>query len=164
MSGQLVREAISQESMLMRYLRCRGLQPADAEDIRQETYLRLLEHRDAGEVRSAKAFALRTARNLTIDHFRSARARWVRLTGDLSKLDGVDALDPERHALAASGLAAFFRALQVLPVRRRTAFVMRRIENRSLLEIAASMGISVSAVEKHLTLALCAFGNNALDR
>lgn len=149
----IVTEVVAHHSMLTRYFRRRGLQLADAEDLRQEAYLRLLES-SAARPRSGKAFVLTIARNLLIDDRRSARSRRLRLVGNLDELDRADPLDPERHVMAEADIEALCAAVTALPNRRRQVFVMRRVQNRSLREIARSLSITVKGAEQHLTQAL----------
>lgn len=147
-------EIVSHDTLLKRYLRRCGLQPQDAEDICQQTYLRILETADRDPPRSAKALFFHIARNLVIDLRRSARHRWLKLTGNLEDLDRATALDPERHMIASEELESFVAAVEGLPPRRREAFLLRRVENVNLQAIARSMHITVPAVEQHLALAL----------
>lgn len=47
-------------------------------------------------------------------------------------------------------------ALDALPPRARTVVILRRFENLTYPQIARRMGISVSAVEKHMVRAMAA--------
>ena len=58
------------EPKLRAWLRSRFKSETDLDDVVQETYLRLLRAREAGEVTSTKAFLLAIARNLALDRFR----------------------------------------------------------------------------------------------
>ena len=51
--------------------------PGEVEDIVQETYVRVCQASVAKEIRSPKAFMLKTARNLALDHVRRAGFRLV---------------------------------------------------------------------------------------
>lgn len=48
------------------------------------------------------------------------------------------------------------KALNALPPRARQVVILRRFENLTYLQIAARLGISVSAVEKHMARAMAA--------
>ena len=45
-------------------------------------------------------------------------------------------------------------ALRELPERTRHIFILARLENIKQVEIARGMGLSISAVEKHLRIAM----------
>jgi RNA polymerase sigma-70 factor (ECF subfamily) len=131
---------------------------AEAEDVTQETMLRLW--RVAPEWRQGETkvttWAYRVATNLCIDRQRSRQRR------GLVALDAVP--DPEDGTPSAEGrlqdagrLAALETALADLPDRQRQAVVLRHIEGLTNPEIAAVMDIGVEAVES-----LTARGKRAL--
>jgi RNA polymerase sigma-70 factor (ECF subfamily) len=131
---------------------------AEAEDVAQETMLRLW--RSAPDWRQGETrvttWAYRVATNLCIDRQRSRqRRRQV-------PLDSVP--DPEAGLPSAEGrlqeagrLAALEAALAALPDRQRQAVVLRHIEGLTNPEIGAVMEIGVEAVES-----LTARGKRAL--
>lgn len=55
-------------------------------------------------------------------------------------------------------------ALALLPQRTREIFLAVRLEGQSLKQVAASHGISTSAVEKHITRALNTLSVQLHDR
>jgi RNA polymerase sigma-70 factor (ECF subfamily) len=131
---------------------------AEAEDVAQETMLRLW--RVAPEWRQGETkvttWAYRVATNLCIDRQRSRQRR-----GQVA-LDAVP--DPEDGAPSAEGrlqtalrLTALETALADLPDRQRQAVVLRHIEGLANPEIAEVMEIGVEAVES-----LTARGKRAL--
>jgi RNA polymerase sigma-70 factor (ECF subfamily) len=61
-----------------------------------------------------------------------------------------DRLSPERALIARERLQAVSSALSTLPERTRTIFRKYRLEGARQAQIAAELGISGSAVEKHL--------------
>jgi len=74
----------------------------------------------------------------------------------LARLDefGVEPLDPHRHAVGRAELEAFERGLDEMPERTRTIFVLYRLENIGQAEIADALGITASAVKKHVAKAM----------
>src|SRR5262249_8550102 len=71
-----------------------------------------------------------------------------------SELHAEEEIDPVRVLGAKEELHAATAALLSLPERTRTVFVLRRLEGRRYRDIAAQLGISVSAVEKHMVRAI----------
>jgi RNA polymerase sigma-70 factor (ECF subfamily) len=73
---------------------------------------------------------------------------------DGSALGVSDDCTPERVVGASQELGLVVGALQDLGERTRNVLVMCRLESMKQADIAATMGISVSSVEKHMVRAL----------
>lgn len=111
---------------------------ADAEDIMQEVFVRLLRARpDFADQEHARAWLLRVAANCANDWF---RAPWRRREGPLS-----DALPAPEHR--DSGVV---EAVLALPAKYRTAVHLYYYEELSVAEIAKIIGKSESAVKSRL--------------
>ena len=133
--------------------RCKNL--AQAEDLAQDVILRTLD-RQWANVEEAKGYVFRTAANLWCDQTRrqiatgSTELRW-----DENIVQGVSGGIPiERVLLSEEELHRVDAALLQLSERTRDIFVLNRLEQMKNSEIAAMLGISESAVEKHMTKAL----------
>lgn len=142
---------------LLRFLVTRGAAPDDAEEILQELYLKLLTE-TIGPVAQPRAYLYRMASN----HFAGARrsaGRRVRREEEWTELRGgsdgaVDeAPSVEAALIAREQLAILQRVLDGLPERTRQIFRRFRVELEPQRRIAEDLGISVSAVEKHLSRA-----------
>jgi RNA polymerase sigma-70 factor (ECF subfamily) len=122
--------------------------PAEAEDVAQETLLRLWRLAPdwrQGETR-VMTWAYRVATNLCIDRQRSARRRGqVALDSVADPPSG--APSAESQVQTAARLKALDAALATLPDRQRQAVVLRHIEGLTNPEIAAVLEIGVEAVE-----------------
>lgn len=112
---------------------------ADAEDVMQETFIRLLRARpDFAEPEHARAWLLRVAANCANDWF---RAPWRRREGPLE--DSLPAPEePEPGGVVEAVLA--------LPAKYRTAVHLYYYEELSVAEIAKIMGKSEGAVKSRL--------------
>ena len=111
---------------------------ADAEDVMQETFVRLLRARpDFAEPEHAKAWLLRVAANCANDWF---RAPWRRREGPLT--DSLPAPEHEDGGVVEAVLA--------LPAKYRTAVHLYYYEELSVAEIAKITGKSESAVKSRL--------------
>lgn len=131
---------------------------AEAEDVAQETMLRLW--KVAPEWRQGETkvttWAYRVATNLCIDRQRSrGRKRQMALDEAPEVADG--ARGAEGQLQEAGRMAALEAALVELPDRQRQAVVLRHLEGMTNPEIAAIMEIGVEAVES-----LTARGKRAL--
>ncbi len=118
----------------------------------QDLFVKLESH-PTGPVTDARAYLYRMADNLLLDRRRSAGRRasreeaWVEAHFE-SEVD--DCPSAEQLTMARQDLAIVSRALATLPARTVDIFRRFRIDEIPQKQIAAELGISVSAVEKHL--------------
>lgn len=155
--GSLLRVFLTSRSALLRYLMLRGATADEAEDILQEVYLKLSADR-IGPVLEPRAYLYRMTNNHFLGWRRASGRRmrreedWVDAhSGDPREVDERPSV--EAHLIAREQLAILQRVLDGLPERTRTIFRRFRIGGEPQRLIAADIGISVSAVEKHLTRA-----------
>ena len=144
---------MAHRAVLERFLRARCGNPAEAEDLVQELWLKL--SGATGPVAAPLAYLYRMADNLVLDRRRSARRRerrddvWNDLAGG-GTAGASDAPSIERTLIAREQLRLVEEALSELAPRTAHIFKRFRIEAIGQRHIAAEEGISVSAVEKHL--------------
>jgi RNA polymerase sigma factor (sigma-70 family) len=140
---------------LNRLLRRRGATAEDAEDLVQEAIVRLFVYtRNAGEVRNAEAFLTRTALNLAVDLHRSSRSdRYERESIEVLNLVDLAPM-PDEVLAAEQRLLRMRDCLDRVSARTREVFFMHRLQGFSHAEIAAKLGVSKSAVEKHIASAI----------
>lgn len=130
----------------------------DVEDILQEAFVRTWESDGRDAIRDARAFLLRTATNLAINHV--SRAAY-RTTGSLDSLDEAHSADgavpPDVQIDSDQRFRSFCRAVGGLPEQCRRVFILKKVYGLSQQEIAAQVGIAESTVEKHIArgLVLC---------
>lgn len=139
---------------LLRFFRRRATDAADAEDMVQKVFERLLRRGALTELNNPKSYAFQTAASVLKDRLRRRRARFA---------DAHEAFDCERHVLIAFSPEQVLLAreqlddvkasLAELPPRTRAVFLLRRCCGMKLMEIAGELGISLSAVEKHFARA-----------
>ena len=128
---------------------------AEADDIVQDAYTRLIALSDWQRLENPHAFAMRTIHNIAVERFRKADVVRIRQAAHLDWLDPADdSPSPERALVARRELEQVAVALDDLPERCREVVKLRRIEGHSPGEIAEKLGISVSTVEKHLAKGL----------
>ena len=141
---------------LMSFFLRRVKNHAEAEDLTQEVFAKLLARSDVS-MDSSDSYVFQTAANLLRDRARRAKVRRA-YSEQISAMEGlgVETLDPHRVAVGRDELATFQRGLMALPERTRAVFVLYRIENLSLDDIAEAFGISKSAVKQHVMKAMAA--------
>lgn len=134
------------EQALRSYLRSR-FPSVDADDIVQESYLRLLKVRAKGTVASAKAYVFAIARNTALGVFR--RAKFISDV-PVNKLPDWRILDENPDAAAITNLRQLFalaeEAIDHLPARCREVIRLAAFEQLPPAEIAARLGIAESTV------------------
>jgi RNA polymerase sigma-70 factor (ECF subfamily) len=125
---------------------------SEAEDVVQESLLRVHEAFDAGEpIASPHAFAATVTTRLAINELRSARARRERYVGEWLPepiiTDGDD--DPARHAEMADSLSlAMLVLLERLSPEQRAVLLLRDVFDYRYPEIAAIVGKSEDNVRQ----------------
>jgi RNA polymerase sigma-70 factor (ECF subfamily) len=145
---------------LVRYFTLRLGSAAAAEDLVQEIYLRIAQAPPV-ELASPEAWLYRVGSNLMLDRIKQQRraaardeawqdSRYVRVGGEETTNDppAEEALDARRR------LSAILHAVEALPPQRQRAFRLHKLDGLSHAETAQAMGVSRSAVEKHISAAL----------
>jgi RNA polymerase sigma-70 factor (ECF subfamily) len=144
---------------LLGYLyRLVGGDRALAEDLVQETLLRVLRQgRHPGEFRF-KPWLYTIATNLARDHFRSARARrcecWSEAEENALRRVADTTPGPEARVLAAEQGSAVRAALAELGEEYRVVVVLRIYQDFTLREIAQTLQIPLGTVKSRLSVGI----------
>lgn len=137
---------------LVRYARRMLSDPGAADDVVQETFLRLWTR--AGSYKSSSArlttWLHNIAHNLCVDSFR--RNARLSFTDDESQLE-VTTAGPERDAESTDSAHRVRTALEGLPERQRSALLMCHYQGLSNREAASVLDVSVDALESLLARA-----------
>lgn len=150
-----------QRESLRRFFQARLGPAADVEDLLQDLYLKVVGFDGASEVREPRAYLYRLASNLMMDRWRSGRraaardAAWRDVThvqGATEDLD--DAPSAEAVLAGRERLGQLVKALDRLPDRTKTIFRLHKFEGLSYGEVARTLDVSKSTVEKHMMDAL----------
>jgi len=134
--------------------RLRRLCPAgfDVENLVAETLARAYSAPDIDRVAAGRSYLFAIARNLMID---GARRDAIVSLDFVAELDTLRADNTMEAAITArSELRRLQAIVDTLPPQCRRVFLMRRVHEFSLGEIAEQMALSVSTVEKHLARAI----------
>jgi RNA polymerase sigma factor (sigma-70 family) len=152
-----ISEVVERErSRLLNFIRRRVSEPADAEDILQDVFFRLVEaNRLLMPIDHVTAWLFRIARNRIVDLVRKKKPKRF---SDLLVADEDDELLQLEELLPSSEAgpeAAYARrvlldeleqAVLELPKEQRAVFVAHELEGRSFKEIAGETGVSVNTL------------------
>ena len=126
--------------------------PEDAEDVVQETYIRVLRH--AGklrDIRDPRVWLIRIAWNLSLD--RKRRRKTSNAEDDatllLEHLPSHE-LPADRAAAAAQGHARVLRMMDSLPAKERQVLLLSALQELSTVEIAGVLETTESTVRSRL--------------
>ncbi len=154
-------DATAWGSLLKRITRATR-RPVDAEDLLHSAFLRMQEYAATHKVDNPAAFLVRTAVNLSIDGARQIASRREDALSPTDFAEIADRAPLQDEVLAARNRLNKVRlALDELTPRTRTIFLMHRLEGLKYREIAARLGVTVSAVEKHIAKAVLHLASQA---
>lgn len=130
-------------------VRSRVRSDADADDISQEAQVRALARSRAAPLKDPVAYAFRVALNLLSDRGRAGKLSASAVEEHVASVDPspLEALDMKQRA------ALYGRVLREMPRMRREVFTLRQSAELSYPQIAARLGISVEAAQKHYSRA-----------
>ncbi|SEI12554.1 sigma-70 family RNA polymerase sigma factor [Pseudomonas fuscovaginae UPB0736] len=161
---------LSQRLTLLRTLQRMVQNPSTAEDLLQETYLRVTRALSERPIDHLEPFVFQTARNLALDHLRARRIQSRTLLEDVPAevVESVAApLSPPEEATHAERLLEHLSvSLGQLTARQQQIFILSRLHGCSYQEIAKRLEVSLSTVQKDLKLimAICVGVADRLDR
>lgn len=139
---------------LQTWLRKRLGSAADAADLAQDTFVRLLSSAP-GEplsLTTPRAYLATIANRLTINLYRRRSLEQAYLTA-LAETPEDLAPSLEHQALVLEALDEVDRVLGILPAKTRQAFLMAQLEGYTQEEIASRLNLSVRSVQRHLARA-----------
>jgi RNA polymerase sigma-70 factor (ECF subfamily) len=164
-NDSLARQAGPLRQSLARFFRRRVPDQAEVEDLVQEVFARVVARDSRSRVDHLGGYVFQTAASVLADR---ARRRFARRAEDHVEFDpdqhGDVDVDVERLLTGREDLRAATAALLSLPERTRTIFVLHRLEGCGYREIGQRLGISVSAVEKHMARAVRHLTQHLKDR
>ncbi len=143
---------------LQRFLFIKLHDTHDAEDVLQDLYLKLsnLDFESIKEIQKPREYLFTAANHLAIDHLRTRQRQqqvFVNDASDLSELES-SVQQPERILEAQQQKRLLLQALELMPAKRRQAFLLYRYKNFSRAEIGQQLGLSEETVKKHIVRAL----------
>jgi RNA polymerase sigma-70 factor (ECF subfamily) len=118
-----------------------------AEDATQETFLRAYQHMQDFSEGDVRAWLMRIARNVCIDHFRKARPERTLAQDQYAEPEAGGSVDDDFQMRTT--VERLRKELAALPVDQRRCLEMK-IEGYSYEETASRLGVSEKAVKSHI--------------
>jgi len=143
---------ISERDRLQRRIRRIVGCNATAADLLHDLFVKLSSR--SGCTGDPRAFLTTSARNAAIDHLRHERVKAEYAAGIIEEQYACGPAQPSQILEARDGLRHVDDVIRRLPEKTRHIFLLNRIHGRSFSEISKVMGLSSSAVEKHMSTAM----------
>ncbi|MBI1685150.1 sigma-70 family RNA polymerase sigma factor [Caulobacter hibisci] len=152
---------------LMSFFLRRVFNRAEAEDLTQQVFVKLVGSSEVDRLENADRFVFTVAANLLRDRAKNVARRHEaqsvsidpHLVAEISR-QAQEEISPERVLLGREALADVFRSIDELGEKTKAIFVLHRLENMKHREIAELLGIGVSTVESMSSGPLCIWRAN----
>ena len=138
---------------LLGWLRQRLRCPHNAADMAQDTFIRVLNARNAQSIREPRSYLGSIAHALMIDKFRRRAVEQAYLAELAARPERV-VESPETRVLILETLVAVDTLLDGLGERTRRIFLAVQLEGLSYSAAAERVGVSLNTVKKHLARAM----------
>jgi RNA polymerase sigma factor (sigma-70 family) len=136
---------------LLNFLRSGLEAEADAEDVSQEVYLRLLRIPESRVVEHPRAYLFRVAVNVINDWRAGQRMLDLRPPEELDRIAGPE--DSTEDYEKTKRLERMERALNALPPHYRSTIVLKAAHGMTYEQIAANLGVSERMVKRYVVKA-----------
>lgn len=124
------------------------LNPAEAEDVVQETMMKVWSRRNNWDtIDNIETFCLTICRNLALDKTRHMGNHTLSLDLETEPTDQSNHSNPEEQTMQRDRIQLVRRLIDQLPEKQRSCMQLRDIEGKSYKEIADIMGISEEQVK-----------------
>ena len=124
------------------------LNHAEAEDVVQETMIKVWNRRDRwDELESIEAFCLTICRNIAIDKTKKAENQNQSLMDEHDAPDHSYSSNPEEQAMQQDRISLIRRLIDTLPEKQRSCMQLRDFEGKSYKEIAKILDVSEEQVK-----------------
>jgi RNA polymerase sigma-70 factor (ECF subfamily) len=137
---------------LVKYFKRKTGSYVEAEDLAQDVLVRTLTHADWKSFDEAKGYIFRAAVNRWRDRCRRQKAHGITVSWNENSIEESGTQNPPECVLIVrEELIQIAQALEELSVRTRTVMMLIKLEQMKVATVAEMLGISVSAVNKHLS-------------
>ncbi len=121
----------------------------EAEDLVQDTFVRLMEYKQMLCEETTKCFIFTIARNLVTDYLRRHYKK-QEIDCYLIETTVTSSNETESRIIADDLAGHEMNRMRLLPPQRRTVYQMSRFEGKAIADISLELNISERTVENHL--------------
>jgi RNA polymerase sigma factor (sigma-70 family) len=152
---RLVQSALRHSDELLGFFRRQTRGGDEAQDLRQELFLRLSRVPSVGEIADLRAYCFSIARNLAID-FHRRRNTETQLFASALFTENAPSLEasPELEVSGRQDLGKLTLAVAELPPNLRQALLWARLDGLKLKEIGRRLGVSESMAGRYVSQAM----------
>jgi RNA polymerase sigma-70 factor (ECF subfamily) len=127
------------------------MNPAEAEDVVQETMMKVWNKRDSWEqIDSIEAFCLTICRNLSLDKARRMDNQTQSLDASIQPHDQRVASNPEEQTIQNDRVRLVRQLISALPEKQRCCMQLRDMEGKSYKDIATILDITEEQVKVNI--------------
>ena len=126
---------------------------ADAADLTQDAFVRVIRSRHTDELRQPRDFLVTVARGLLADLFRRRSLEQAYLDALASHGESL-APSPEDHATAIDALMEIDAMLDGLGAKVKRTFLLSQFDGLTYAQIATRLGLSLRTVNNHMAKAM----------
>jgi RNA polymerase sigma-70 factor (ECF subfamily) len=124
---------------------------ADAEDVVQETMMKVWNRRDQwDQIESIEAFCLTICRNVSLDKVRRMDNQTQSLDAAYDPKDQGVASNPEEQAIQSDHVRLVRQMINLLPEKQRSCMQLRDMEGKSYKDIATVLDITEEQVKVNI--------------
>ena len=124
---------------------------ADAEDVVQETMMKVWNRRDQwNQIESIEAFCLTICRNISLDKIRRMDNQTQSLDAAYDPKDQGVASNPEEQAIQSDRVRLVRQMINLLPEKQRSCMQLRDMEGKSYKDIATVLDITEEQVKVNI--------------
>ncbi len=127
------------------------LNPADAEDVVQETMIKVWNRRNNWDaIDNIESFCLTVCRNLAVDKTRYMGNQTLSIETEKEPSDDSHHANPEEQTVQRDRIRLVRQLINQLPEKQRSCMQLRDIEGKSYKDIAAILDISEEQVKVNI--------------
>ncbi len=124
-----------------------------AQELAQNLFISLWERRLESDIKNLRSYLFSSLKYGIINHYKSQIVHEKYLSY-LNESSAVDTCSTEQSLLLRDLSEAIEKGISLLPSKTQEVFLLSRVENRSIKDIARALNISEKAVEYHVTRSL----------
>ncbi|MCG3659322.1 RNA polymerase sigma factor [Aliarcobacter butzleri] len=122
-----------------------------AHDVTQETFARAIKSADLNQIENERALLYRIAKNVMFDLYKE-KNKINKISFDEEEYTD-NSNTTEENIIKDEEVMLLMKSLDNLPKKRRQAFILHIVDGYTREEVAELMGISLNAVEQHISRA-----------